>query len=196
MATKGVSGPALAAVAGGAFLVYVGIKGTTPLEELRSILTGATPEPLGTSPKGTAITVTRTDEYTPGEGFAGGSDSSIVRAAAKYLGRPYRWGGTFAGGAGGDCSGLVYRALTDAGYTVRRLTTFGWMTSPMAVTVTKPEPGDLVVWPGHMGIYVGSGKMIVAPRTGTVVQYQTVGRRNGIAPTYRRVRKTGGPKPQ
>jgi cell wall-associated NlpC family hydrolase len=195
MATRGISGLALGSAATGAFLIYAGLKGTSPLEELRAILAGEV-TPLGRTPLGSPITIAkRTDPYTAGEGYAGGSDSSIVNAAAKYLGRPYRWGGTFAGSSGGDCSGLVYRALNDAGYTVRRLTTYGWMGSPMAVTVTTPAAGDLVVWPGHMGIFVSPGKMIHAPQTGGVVGYTDIGKRYGINPRYRRVKKSGGATP-
>lgn len=188
-ATRGISGTALASAAGGAFLIYVGIKGSNPLDELRSILQGATPEPLGRQATGTPVTVSaRTGEFAGGT-FAPASNSSIVQAAAKYIGKPYRWGAT--GPDSFDCSGLVYRALRESGYNVRRLTTYGWLVSPMAVTVKNPEPGDLVVWPGHMGIYVGGGRMIEAPRTGLTVRYSSVGTRNGVAPTYRRV-KPGG----
>jgi cell wall-associated NlpC family hydrolase len=189
-ATRGISGTALMSAAGGAFLIYIGIRGVNPVDELRTILSGATPTPLDRTAKGTGITVTstRTGEFAGGT-FAPASNSGIVNAAAKYLGKPYRWGAT--GPNAFDCSGLVYRALRESGYQVRRLTTFGWMVSPMAVTVQNPEPGDLVVWPGHMGIYVGGGRMIEAPRTGLTVRYAPVGNRNGVAPTYRRV-KPGG----
>ena len=43
------------------------------------------------------------------------------------------------------------------------------------VPLSQAQPGDLVVWDGHVGLYIGGGMMIHAPHTGTVVQ---------VAPVY------------
>lgn len=47
--TQGLSGPALFLAAGGALIAYAGIKGSSPLTELRTILSGRRPEPLSTA---------------------------------------------------------------------------------------------------------------------------------------------------
>lgn len=47
--TQGLSGPALFLAAGGALIAYAGIKGSSPLDELRNIITGQRPEPLSTT---------------------------------------------------------------------------------------------------------------------------------------------------
>ena len=49
-------------------------------------------------------------------------NDKIIEAVKQYLGKPYVWGGESDEEGGYDCSGLVYRALKDAGYSVGRAT--------------------------------------------------------------------------
>lgn len=178
----GVNGIALGLATAGGVLVYAGLRGESPLAALRGILTGS-PPPL---PQGATVAL-REPSYTPtpaGDGTMGGLPQ-LANAAERYLGRPYRWGGTFVGGGGGDCSGLVQRAFADLGITAPRTSWTQRTWSKVKVTTT-PGRGDLVWWPGHIGIMVSAGKMINAPHTGTVVRYASVGSRNGQAPTYLR----------
>lgn len=106
-----------------------------------------------------------------GKAFAAGKGASLL-AKAKQLGqgRSYVWGGTFANGKGGDCSGLVWRAGKDLGlWTVGRFTTFTFPSAMKAyvTVVTDPQPGDIAVWQrggvkGHMGIVSGPGRFYSA----------------------------------
>lgn len=97
--------------------------------------------------------------------------SAIVSAAASYLGVPYVWGGT--SGSGVDCSGLVYLAHKKVGISVTRYS--GSLGSGgKAVSASEAMPGDVVCYSGHVGIYVGGGMMIHAPKPGQVVCYQNV----------------------
>lgn len=123
----------------------------------------------------------------PTPGFEAGSlssadplERSAVKMAAKYLGIKYAWGGTSAA-TGFDCSGLLVSVWKQLGVNIPRTTYDQWSAGK---AVSGPlKPGDAVFFrgsdsrnglPGHVGMYIGNGKMIVAPRTGSVVQIQTV----------------------
>ncbi len=113
---------------------------------------------------------------SPGTGAATGQ--GLVEAAKKYLGVPYVWGGETLDEGGLDCSGLVLRAMADLGVgdgvprTARQQMTIG---APVA-SLDQALPGDLLVFGGgtHIGIYVGDGQMIDAPRAGSHVQIRDV----------------------
>jgi cell wall-associated NlpC family hydrolase len=94
-----------------------------------------------------------------------------VETAYNELGKPYVWGAT--GPAEFDCSGLTQHAWASAGVQLPR-TSQEQANAGQTVPVSSIRPGDLVVYfPGatHIGIYVGHGLVIHAPRPGSVVQF-------------------------
>ncbi|MEV7004035.1 bifunctional lytic transglycosylase/C40 family peptidase, partial [Streptomyces sp. NPDC093982] len=116
-----------------------------------------------------------------------------VSAAKGMIGTPYSWGGGNPSGPslgiccspngrsgasirGFDCSGLTLYAYTKAGITLPRTAAAQYAASE-PVKPGKVKPGDLVFYGKsadsihHVGIYVGSGWMIDAPRPGTQVRY-------------------------
>lgn len=99
-----------------------------------------------------------TPSYVPG--------STVSRAYAS-LGKPYRSGAV--GPDAFDCSGLVGFCLT--GKYKRVYVSGSFLGMPR---VDNPQPGDICVKPGHVGVYVGGGQMIHAPRTGDVVKVAAV----------------------
>jgi cell wall-associated NlpC family hydrolase len=88
-----------------------------------------------------------------------------VRAALTQLGVPYQWGGNTPG-QGLDCSGLTHWAYGQAGIGIPRLA--DEQTIGQKIAESDLQPGDLVVWSGHVAMYVGDGKMIEEPHTGDV----------------------------
>jgi peptidoglycan DL-endopeptidase CwlO len=111
-----------------------------------------------------------------------GPGSAVLAAGERYLGVPYRWGGTDPA-TGFDCSGLVQQAFADVGVRLPRVSVDQARAgTEVAGGLAEARPGDLVFWrgdgrrPNHIGIYAGEGRMLVAPRTGDVVRYQTITR--------------------
>lgn len=83
----------------------------------------------------------------------------VVAFAEAQIGRRYCWGGT--GPDCFDCSGLVQRAWRTAG--VRLPRTSGAMGAALAeVPLDDVRAGDILWWPGHVGIYAGEGWSIEA----------------------------------
>lgn len=103
-------------------------------------------------------------------GTASAKAAALVTEVKRLgTGKPYVWGGTFAAGRGGDCSGLVWRAVKNLGiYSGGRFTTFTFPVASrsFAVRVASPAPGDIVVWhrgaTGHMGVVTGGGRFFSA----------------------------------
>ncbi|KUH38002.1 MULTISPECIES: C40 family peptidase [Streptomyces] len=90
------------------------------------------------------------------------------------IGRPYRWGAT--GPSSYDCSGLAQAAWRAAGVSLPR-TTYSQVDAGRRVPRDQLAPGDLVFfYPGlsHVGIYIGDGRMIHAPRSGSTVRIAPV----------------------
>jgi cell wall-associated NlpC family hydrolase len=114
-----------------------------------------------------------------------GSSTAVAIAYAKTkIGVPYLWGGTGSSAQGGrfDCSGLTQAAYAKAGIKLPRVANDQYKTTDVHPAWNELQPGDLVFfgqkgnWRSihHVGIYVGDGKMLHAPRTGTLIRVDKV----------------------
>lgn len=83
---------------------------------------------------------------------------AAVAAAKSQLGQPYTWGGT--GNGGFDCSGLTQWAYSQAGVDIPR--TADQQAIGKQVSADQLQPGDLVVWDGHVAMYSGNGEIVEA----------------------------------
>ncbi|MET9546734.1 NlpC/P60 family protein [Streptomyces sp. NPDC006627] len=112
---------------------------------------------------------------------SGSTDGSYATKAAKVIdfaeaqiGKPYVWGAT--GPDSYDCSGLTQDAWKAAGITLPR-TTWDQVKAGTTVKTADAEPGDLVFFYddiSHVGIYIGGGKMIHAPKPGAKVRVESI----------------------
>jgi hypothetical protein len=132
--------------------------------------------------------------YLADAGGFGGSDARkrgemAVRAALRFIGMPYSWGGGDAFGptrgfcgpagcqglttVGFDCSGLTLYAWAQAGVLLPHYTGSQFNVGKHIYRAQDLQPGDLLFFHddlGHMGMYIGNGQMIHAPQTGDVVR--------------------------
>ena len=169
---SGTVGANYLAQLGRATAVLAGIRATTPAD-------GCGGTDVGTTTAGPQ------DAFGLPAGFTLPPSTSpparrAVTLALAQRGKPYRWGAT--GPDTFDCSGLVQWAWRAAGQSIGRVTTQqvrdGTPSSAAGIL-----PGDLVLTPGtdgtlaapgHVGMYVGSGLVVNAPRTGDVVRVVTL----------------------
>ena len=110
-----------------------------------------------------------------------GPDSSYATKAAKALafaraqiGKPYVWGATGPGSY--DCSGLTQAAWRAAGVSLPR-TTYDQVNAGTTVSLADARPGDLIFFYddiSHVGVYIGNGMMIHAPKPGAYVREESV----------------------
>jgi peptidoglycan DL-endopeptidase CwlO len=104
-------------------------------------------------------------------GNPGAGHPEAASIALHYLGVPYVWGG--ASPSGFDCSGLVMYVYAQLGISLPHYTVAQWnATDP----ISSPAPGDLVFFNGlgHVGIYIGGGRFVDAPHTGSVVRIDSI----------------------
>ncbi|MDU0348192.1 C40 family peptidase [Actinomyces sp. MRS3W] len=101
------------------------------------------------------------------------SGSSIVSIALQYTGMAYVYGSNSPSNGGFDCSGLVQYVYSQAGISLPR-TSYAQGASGTIVSAAEAQPGDIVYYGGHVGIYAGSGMMIDAGNESVGVSYRAV----------------------
>lgn len=99
------------------------------------------------------------------------SGSSIVSIAMQYVGTPYVYGGSSPSGF--DCSGFVQYVYAQAGISLPR-TSGAQAAAGTAVSMSEAQPGDIVYYGYHVGIYAGNGMMIDAGNESTGVVYREI----------------------
>ncbi|MGO1199770.1 MAG: C40 family peptidase [Dermabacteraceae bacterium] len=128
---------------------------------------------LGSDVRISSDSGSRDDDREPTSGTSV-RGQAIVNAARSQTGVRYQWGGESAS-TGFDCSGLVHYAYNRAGTDLPRKTAKGYVFGGRIISQSEAQPGDLVAFTGnnygHMGIYVGGGKIIDASSSrGRVVE--------------------------
>ena len=103
----------------------------------------------------------------------------LVNTARRFIGIPYRWGGTTAEN-GFDCSGLTMVSYRLNGLNLPRVSRNQFKAGRW-VSKSQLQPGDLVFFATkggkrvtHVGMYAGNGQFIHAPRTGKNVRFESL----------------------
>ena len=93
----------------------------------------------------------------------GVSGSSVVSYAMQFVGNPYVWAGNSLTN-GVDCSGFVHEVYAHFGISTPRYSK-AFKSVGQAVSFDNIQPGDVVVYPGHVAIYAGGGVIVEAQST-------------------------------
>lgn len=91
------------------------------------------------------------------------SPDSLISFALQYVGNPYVWGGNSLTN-GCDCSGFVHLVFQNFGISTPRYSQ-SFLTSGQPVSYNNMKKGDVVVYPGHVAIYLGNGCIVEAQST-------------------------------
>lgn len=108
-------------------------------------------------------------------GSASSRAAAAFAAAQSQLGKPYFYGAT--GTASYDCSGLTSWAYAQAGITIPRTSEAQANAGTRIYDKSQLKVGDLVIFFNdlhHVALYAGNNTVIHAPRTGTVVRYESM----------------------
>lgn len=99
-----------------------------------------------------------------------------AKVALRAVGVPYRWGGS-SPASGFDCSGLVYWAYGRLGVSVPH-SSYSLYGLGRSVRRSRLRAGDVLFFSGlgHVGLYVGRGRMVHAPQSGRTVEVVTLAR--------------------
>ncbi len=115
----------------------------------------------GTSSSGSSSS-SSSGSYASAANYAGtgSKGQQIANYACQFIGNPYVPGGTSLTN-GADCSGFVWRVYKDFGYNVPR-TSYSLRSAGSEVAYANAQPGDVVCYAGHVGIYIGNGQIVHA----------------------------------
>lgn len=115
------------------------------------------------------------EEEAPKAVVSGGSGKGkdIANFACQYIGNPYVAGGTSLTN-GADCSGFVMAVYKNFGISLPR-SSYAQSTVGRGVSYSEAQPGDVIYYGGHVGIYIGNGQIVHASteRTGIKITSAT-----------------------
>lgn len=91
------------------------------------------------------------------------SGAAVVNYAMQFVGNPYKWGGNSLTN-GVDCSGFVHQVYAHFGISTPRYSQ-SFLNVGKPVAYSNIQPGDVIVYPGHVAICIGNGKIVEAQST-------------------------------
>lgn len=120
-----------------------------------------------------SYTVTGFDTSIIDKATGSTTGKNIAKYGCQFIGNPYVYGGTSLTN-GADCSGFIYRIYADFGYSMPRTST-ALRSVGTEVSYSNAQPGDIVCYDGHVGLYCGGGYIVHAstPSSGIKISSAT-----------------------
>ncbi len=100
-----------------------------------------------------------------------GKGGEIASYACQFVGNPYAAGGTSLTN-GADCSGFTSAVFQHFGISLPR-SSYAQASSGSEVSYSDMQPGDIIYYGGHVGIYVGNGTIVHASTQATGIKYSS-----------------------
>lgn len=122
----------------------------------------ATQTTVGTVSRGSSSVSSDESSVSSGSSESVGSASgqAVANYACQFIGNPYKWGGTSLT-SGADCSGFVMSVYAHFGVSLPHSSS-AMRSVGYGVSVSDMQPGDIVCYSGHVGIYVGNNTIVNA----------------------------------
>ncbi len=107
--------------------------------------------------------------YIPAGGGSA-SGNAVAQFALQFKGNPYVWGGTSLTN-GADCSGFVMSVYKNFGVNLPHSSTADRSVGSAVGSLAEAQPGDLICYSGHVGLYIGGNQIVHAStsKTGIIV---------------------------
>ena len=110
---------------------------------------------------------------------SGSDGQAVANYACQFIGNPYVYGGSSLTN-GTDCSGFVMSVYAAFGIGLPHSSS-GQRSAGYEVSLSEAQPGDIVCYSGHVGIYVGNNTIVHASTPSSGIKYSTATYRNVLS---------------